>query len=101
MYLPGEIDGRVMSWSAGYVHDRDADGGVHSSISNAQPRSRRIFESTNPPVWSAPGVRAWMRSGLVVFQVCLSFILLVGAALLLESLQRFAPQARALPRRAW
>ena len=29
-----------------------------------------------------------MRSGLVVFQVCLSFILLVGAALLLESLQK-------------
>jgi len=32
--------------------------------------------------------RTWMRSGLVVFQVCLSFILLVGAALLLESLQK-------------
>jgi predicted permease len=29
-----------------------------------------------------------MRSGLVVFQVCLSFILLVGAALLLESLEK-------------
>jgi predicted permease len=32
--------------------------------------------------------RAWMRSGLVVFQVCLSFILLAGAVLLLESLQK-------------
>src|SRR5205807_5394327 len=31
---------------------------------------------------------AWMRSGLVVFQVGLSFILLVGAALLLESLEK-------------
>jgi predicted permease len=29
-----------------------------------------------------------MRSGLVVLQVCLSFVLLVGAALLLESLQK-------------
>jgi len=29
-----------------------------------------------------------MRSGLVVFQVCLSFILLAGAVLLLESLQK-------------
>ncbi len=29
-----------------------------------------------------------MRSGLVVFQVCLSFVLLVGAALLLESLEK-------------
>lgn len=36
------------------------------------------------------GVRStgWIRSGLVISQVCLSFILLVGAALLLESLQR-------------
>src|SRR5581483_2172813 len=32
--------------------------------------------------------KAWMRSGLVGFQVGLSFILLVGAALLLESLQK-------------
>ena len=41
--------------------------------------------------------RAWMRSGLVVFQVSLSFILLVGAALLLESLDKIEPQARASP----
>ena len=32
--------------------------------------------------------RGWMRSGLVIFQVSLSFILLVGAALLLESLEK-------------
>jgi macrolide transport system ATP-binding/permease protein len=31
---------------------------------------------------------AWVRSGLVVFQVCLSFVLLVGAVLLLQSLQK-------------
>jgi predicted permease len=32
--------------------------------------------------------KAWMRSGLVILQVSLSFILLVGAALLLESLEK-------------
>jgi predicted permease len=32
--------------------------------------------------------KAWLRSGLVVFQVCLSFVLLVGAVLLLQSLQK-------------
>src|SRR2546425_8754603 len=32
--------------------------------------------------------RAWVRSSLVLVQVSLSFVLLVGAALLLQSLQR-------------
>jgi hypothetical protein len=32
--------------------------------------------------------RAWVRSGLVIVQVSLSFVLLVGAGLLIQSLQK-------------
>src|SRR5205823_5542580 len=53
----------------------------------------RNFDLAGPLKAESSGVvgvrgRAWMRSGLIVFQVCLSFILLVGAALLLESLEK-------------
>src|SRR5260221_4697206 len=34
------------------------------------------------------GGRAWVRSGLVILQVTLSFILLVGASLLMQSLRK-------------
>jgi len=45
--------------------------------------------------------RAWVRSGLVVFQVCLSFILLVGAALLRKACKRFELRARVSQRQMW
>ena len=38
---------------------------------------------------------AWVRSSLLVLQVCLNFVLLVGAGLLIESLHRFELPARA------
>ena len=87
MFLPGEIDWHVLLLSAcicllatlvlGLVpafHARNIDlaGALKAESSNTTGARRR----------------AWMRSGLVVFQVCLSFILLAGAALLLESLQK-------------
>jgi macrolide transport system ATP-binding/permease protein len=85
--LPGEIDGRVMLWSAGIClivtllvgvipafHARDLDlAGAMKAESSAVAGARK---------------KAWMRSSLVVLQVCLSFVLRVGAALLLESLQK-------------
>jgi predicted permease len=87
MYLPGEIDWHVMLLSAGIcilatlvlglvpafqAHSIDLAGALKSESSGVTAARRK----------------AWMRSGLVVFQVCLSFILLAGAVLLLESLQK-------------
>jgi predicted permease len=87
MYLPGQMDGRVMSWSAGVCL-------VVTLIVGLIPAFQtRHLDLAGPLKAESSGVvggrgRTWMRSGLVVFQVCLSFILLVGAALLLESLEK-------------
>jgi macrolide transport system ATP-binding/permease protein len=87
MYLPGQIDGRVMSWSSGICMIVTL---IVGSIPAFQTRNLDLagpLKADSSGVVGARG-RAWMRSGLVVFQVCLSFILLVGAALLLESLEK-------------
>lgn len=86
MYLPGEIDWHVMLLSAGICLIVTLIVGLIPAL---QARSIDLAgalraESSNV---TAARNRAWMRSGLVVFQVCLSFILLAGAVLLLESLQ--------------
>ncbi len=87
MYLPGEIDGRVMSWSAGICLTVTL---IVSLIPAFQTRNLDLagaLKAGSPGVVGARG-RGWMRSILVVLQVCLSFVLLVGAALLLESVQK-------------
>jgi predicted permease len=87
MYLPGAIDGRVMAMSAGICL-------VVTLIIGLVPALQTHHLDLAGPLKAESGgvvgvrSRGWIRSGLVIFQVCLSFILLVGAALLLESLQR-------------
>ncbi len=87
MYLPGAIDGRVMAMGAGICL-------VVTLITGLVPALQtRHLDLAGPLKAESGGVvgvrsRGWIRSGLVIFQVCLSFILLVAAALLLESLQR-------------
>ena len=87
MYLPGEIDGRVMSWSAGICLIVTLIVGLVPAFQTRKLDLAGPLKAESSGVVGARG-RAWMRSALVVFQVCLSFILLVGAALLLESLQK-------------
>ena len=87
LYLPGEIDWRVMAASAGICLLVTFIVGMVPAF---QTRNLDVAGPLKAESGGVVGVRSrgWVRSGLVIFQVSLSFILLVGAALLLESLQR-------------
>jgi len=87
MYLPGEIDWRVMSLSVGICLIATFIVGLVPAFQTRNLELAGALKAGSSGVVGARG-RAWVRSGLVVFQVCLSFILLVGAALLLQSLQK-------------
>ena len=86
MYLPGEIDWRVMSLSAGICLFATLIVGLVPALQTRNLDLAGALKAESSGVVGARGT-AWVRSGLVVFQVCLSFVLLVGAALLLQSLQ--------------
>jgi macrolide transport system ATP-binding/permease protein len=87
MYLPGEIDWRVLALSAGLC---GAVTLVVGLIPVFQARDIDIAGALKSQAASVVGARrtAWVRSALIVVQVSLSFLLLVGAALLLQSLQK-------------
>ncbi len=87
MYLPGEFDWRVIGLSAGICLMVTLMVGLVPAFQSRNLDLAGPLKAESSTLAGARG-RAWMRSGLVVFQVCLSFILLVGAALLLESLEK-------------
>jgi predicted permease len=87
MFLPGKIDARVMALSAGVCLAVTLIVGIIPALQTRKLDVAGPLKADSSGVVGARG-RAWLRSGLVVFQVSLSFILLVGAALLLESLQK-------------
>jgi macrolide transport system ATP-binding/permease protein len=87
MYLPGEIDARVMAWSAGICLLVTLIVGLIPAYQTRNLDVAGQLKAESAGIVAARG-KAWMRSGLIVLQVSLTFILLVGAALLLESLQK-------------
>src|SRR5207302_3720017 len=87
MYLPGQMDARVMAMSAIVCLLVTLIVGIIPAFRTRHLDLAGPLKADSTGVVGARG-RAWMRSGLVVFQVGLSFILLVGAALLLESLEK-------------
>jgi macrolide transport system ATP-binding/permease protein len=87
MHLPGEIDWRVLALSAGVCLIATLLLGLVPAMQTGKIDLAGALKADSAGVVGGGG-RAWVRSGLVVVQVSLSFILLVGAALLMQSLQK-------------
>src|SRR5467141_4066627 len=87
MHLPGEIDWRVLALSAAVCLLTTLLMGVAPALQTSKIDLATALKMESAGVVGGRG-RAWVRSALVVVQVSLSFILLVGAGLLLQSLLR-------------
>jgi macrolide transport system ATP-binding/permease protein len=87
MHLPGEIDWRVVALSAGVCLIVTLIVGLVPAFQTRHIDLAAALKSESSGVVGARKT-VWVRSSLVVLQVCLSFVLLVGAALLMQSLQR-------------
>jgi macrolide transport system ATP-binding/permease protein len=87
MYLPGQIDGRVLGLSAAICLMVTLAVGVIPGLQTRQLALVDTLKSEASGVLGARG-RAWFRSSLVVLQVTLSFLLLVGTTLLMQSLHK-------------
>lgn len=87
MYLPGEIDWRVLAVSAGVCLIATL---LLMLVPAFQTRKLDLAGALKSESGAVVGTRrkARVRSGLVLVQVSLSFVLLVGAGLLMQSLQR-------------
>ena len=87
MHLPGEIDWRVLALSAGVCLVATLLLGLVPALLTGRLDVAGTLKSESVGVVGGGG-KAWVRSGLVLVQVSLSFVLLVGAGLLLQSLQK-------------
>ena len=87
MHLPGEIDWRVLAMSAGVCLLATLVLGLVPAMQIGKIDVAAALKSDSAGVLGG-GAKAWVRSSLVMVQVSLSFVLLVGAGLLLQSLQK-------------
>ena len=87
MYLPGEMDSRVLALSAGVCLIATLIVGLVPAFQARNVDLASALRAGSAGVVGARGA-AWLRSSLVVLQVCLSFVLLVGAGLLVQSLHK-------------
>jgi macrolide transport system ATP-binding/permease protein len=87
MHLPGEIDLPVLALSAGICVLATLLVGLVPAMQTGKLDLASSLKADSASVVGGHA-RAWVRSGLVVLQVSLSFVLLVGAGLLMHSLQK-------------
>jgi macrolide transport system ATP-binding/permease protein len=87
MYLPGQIDGRVFGLSAAICLLVTLAVGLVPAFQTRHLALAATLKTEASAVMGARG-RAWLRSSFVVLQVTLSFILLVSATLLMQSLRK-------------
>src|SRR5713226_7835487 len=87
MHLPGEIDWRVLALSAGVCLITTLLIGLVPAMQTGKIDLAAALKADSGGVVGGRG-KSRVRSGLVLVQVSLSFVLLVGAGLLLQSLQK-------------
>lgn len=87
MYLPGTMDWRVLLLSVGVALISTIVFGLVPAIQTSKVDLAAALKAETGGVLGGRGKKRF-RSGLVLVQTSLSFVLLVGAGLLLESMQR-------------
>jgi macrolide transport system ATP-binding/permease protein len=87
MHLPGELDWRVLALSSAVCLLTTILLGIVPAMQAGKIDLASSLKMESAGVVDGRG-RAWIRSSLVLVQVSFSFILLVGAGLLLQSLLR-------------
>jgi len=87
MHLPGEIDWRVMALSGAVCLVCTLLFALFPALQASKIDVAGALKSEVGGVFGGHG-KAWARSSLVLVQVSLSFVLLVGTGLLLQSLHR-------------
>ncbi|HUJ32008.1 MAG TPA: ABC transporter permease [Candidatus Acidoferrum sp.] len=85
MYVAGEIDWRVLALSAGVCLVSTLLFGLVPALQTSKIDLAGALKADSAGGVGSRG-RAWARSGLVLVQVSLSFLLLVGAGLVIQSL---------------
>jgi len=85
MHLPGEIDWRVLALSVAVCLATTLLMGLVPALQTGKIDLAQSMKMESTGVVGGRG-RAWVRSGLVMVQVSLSFVLLVGTGLLMQSL---------------
>ncbi len=87
MYLPGDIDWRVLALTSAVCLLATLSLGVVPAIQTSKLSLATALRTEMGGVVGGHG-KSWARSSLVVVQVSLSFVLLVGTGLVLKSLDK-------------